>query len=541
MEDSSGKNPNTLYDSYIITGKKTNLNGIWGEIPRTLQDLHSLVSNTKNTHPSLDHLIQVLREYHQKFGIYSEKVEENLLKLHNGTILAGQQPIVLGGPGFIANKIAFTRFLVDLLQEKKIDLAPVFMIGDYDGWQKELYRSYLPNPISGNAVIVDIGTELDLNENYNVAKVELPGTTWLDKQVEIIKENFNAFKKQLSADQKKIMDERYNHIITLLKTTYHRSDSFVDFFVILWGTIANIIDNQGIIFIPTTLKEIVPLYRNEYLNFLDKAHLYSQNFKSETKLLIENGYKPSLNPREENYSPFFITCNNCGIRVDPNIKINQTKRVAHGHCVNCKQTFDHNVSIDSDLEKIQYQIGPRVDTSQLILQNLLNIKIRVSGPGEIAYYAQVAPALRKSGFELPIFLKYKRLFYNTVWNESLGKELKEEGMPSLHQHELFAKLKAKMKAKKKEDVDLHIEAEIGMYNFIMNTYNNLLQHKSSQVEKYLSWQFGRFTPEKFGQEVSWLWIDMALQTGINDYLQSYYRQYTKISTPSLSMFGNTSL
>jgi len=61
------------------------------------------------------------------------------------------------------------------------------------------------------------------------------------------------------------------------------------------------------------------------------------------------------------------------------------------------------------------------------------------------------------------------------------------------------------------------------------------QNEAQLLDNYLSWAFGRFSPEKFGQEVNWLWLDLAAATGVNDLMGVYLRQYNR-DTPNSSMF-----
>jgi hypothetical protein len=156
----------------------------------------------------------------------------------------------------------------------------------------------------------------------------------------------------------------------------------------------------------------------------------------------------------------------------------------------------------------------------------MNIRIRISGPGEIAYYAQAAPAVHAIGFDVPIFVKYKRAFYNSAWNEKIGKLLESRNQGTLHQQELFNILRRRMDALKENDTDGVLLAESEMEHFIVSQYESLLGGKdSNDVRKYLGWQFGRFEEDKYPQETSWVWFDMALQTGISDYIETYHRMY----------------
>jgi hypothetical protein len=55
----------------------------------------------------------------------------------------------------------------------------------------------------------------------------------------------------------------------------------------------------------------------------------------------------------------------------------------------------------------------------------------------------------------------------------------------------------------------------------MKTKQELVQ----ELDDYLSYAFGQFAPEKYGQEVSWAWIDLALSSGVNEIMEIYKRFY----------------
>jgi hypothetical protein len=51
----------------------------------------------------------------------------------------------------------------------------------------------------------------------------------------------------------------------------------------------------------------------------------------------------------------------------------------------------------------------------------------------------------------------------------------------------------------------------------------------------MSSALGRFSPERFGQEVSWAWLDVATVAGVGDLMGVFLRQYSG-NTPNSSMF-----
>ncbi len=531
------RNINELYDEGIVNGTEE-AEQFWGKLPKDFSAIGSLC-DLMDTDRDVDRLIQILREFHKEKGIYSKRVERNLQSIRNGSILGGQQPIVLGGPSFIGNKIAALVFTSEIMEKEGRNFAPVFMIGSYDGLQKELIRSYFPNPISPNATLLDL--ETDQLPNTIADKIELPGSEWFESIISHLEESFRGFRKRVKGAQQKLVDERFDHIITLLSLVYRQSTSFTDMFIRMWGTIANVVNDFGIVFLPTSHEDLKDFYLAPYLHFLDRIETYTEKFNEMTRKIEEMGYNPSLPNRSLKYSPFYLICK-CDIRINPDIKKEGDSRIAHAHCKECGNVVNVPVNKIDDLKKISSRLAPRVDTSQLVLQDILNVKVRISGPGEIAYYAQVAPSIRAIGVRTPVFVKYKRLFYNTPWNEKLGKLIAGRKQGSLHSERMFNSLKRRIHALKTDDKDEVHLAELEINSTIREEYNKLLTKAGKHDPAvYLSWQFGRFTPEKFGQEVSWIWIDMALQTGLNDYLQTYYRMYTTHSIPGTAYFTNTNL
>ncbi len=529
----SGLNPNVLYEKASYYQDKTI--DFWGDVPRSFQDVVTLAKNTyrRRDNDEKDKVIKlkkILNDFHKKMGIWTPKVAKNIELLDKGSVLMGQQPVIFGGPGYIGNKLGTLSLFDDLLKEVDHPLAPVFFIGDYDGIQKELVRQYFPNPISDHAIILDAQEYMPMESNITSHKASLPPYYWLENTLDELFKYYRGFIKKVKGDKKKILKERFDHLRTILTTSYVRSNTLSDWSIIIWGTIANIIEDKGIVFLPTSHPEIRKLVVDEYCRFITYHDKYVTAFDSTYDKLISMGYKPTLPKRDLDYAPFFLECPFDYTRIPTKIEKRDGFLFAEGECPNCKYSCSHNISGKDGLNKIATIIGPRVDTSQAIFQKLMNIQIRISGPGEIAYYSIVAPSVRSIGFETPIFVKYKRAFYNTNWIEKIGKLLSNRKQPSLHNDTLFQILRSRMKAIKDDDKQTIQDNEKQMQEFIQNVYTNIKQMKHSQdIQKYTGWQFGHFDENKFGQEVSWVWFDMALQTGLTDYIDTYRRMYSKHS------------
>ncbi|OLS22310.1 MAG: putative cysteine ligase BshC [Candidatus Heimdallarchaeota archaeon LC_2] len=540
-------NPNHLYDEIVLSGNQ--VDNFWGEVPNTFENVIKLAKKripsnqrTEGAKDKLQILKSFLKKFHVDMGISSDKVINNIDNLDNGSILMGQQPIIFGGPGFIGNKFGCLIFLDNLAHQHDLSLSPVYFVGDYDGLQKELTRTYYPNPTSHNAVIIESGEFLSEESNIAVHAAKLPPSSWLLEELQNLEKNLRSFKKQIKGQTKFLFEERWNHISTLLKTSFLHSTTLSEWATKIWGILANVLNDFGIVFLPTSHPEVRKLVAPEFHRFIKNRELYASTFQKTMKQMQDMGYKPSLPHRHNNYSPFTLECEGDETRVTTEINLRDNEIWAEGKCPCCDKAFSIKVTTVADLDKIATKIGPRVDTSQAIFQDLMNIQIRISGPGEIAYYTQAVPALKAIGFNVPIFVKYKRAFYNTDFNEKLGSMLHSRKQPSLHQPTLFEILRKRFNAIKEESSEGVIEAEIEMKLFINNQYDSLQSHKQSMdIQKYLGWQFGKFDQFKFGQEVSWSWIDLALQTGPKDYINTYCRMYHKHSLVGSLYYINTSI
>jgi len=545
---SSSTNPNQLYER--ASADKDSSIDFWGEVPQSFQDAVNLAKKRyssgdlrSETNPErLRRLKEVLTEYHKENGILTPAVRNNINKLDTGSILVGQQPVLMGGPGFIGNKIACLIHLTTLYNsDSDQKLAPIYFVGDYDGLQKELARQYFPNPISHNAFIIDSEDYLPEESDIAAHAAQLPPVEWLEEYLGKLEDNLRGFKSHLKGDKKKLFDERWDHIKTVLRTTLYDSETLSEWATRIWGIITNVIQDYGVVYLPTSHPEIRKLIAQDYLPFIQNSQLYADTFQEAMNQLEKMGYEPTLPHRHADYAPFTLECEADSNRITTTLVEKGGEYYAEGTCPACDEFYSYKVSTADDLLQIATLIGPRVDSSQAVFQDLMNIRIRISGPGEIAYYSLAAPAVSAIGFEIPTFVKYKRAFYNATWIEELGKQLVNRDQGGLQQGELFKILRQRTDAIKNGQPEEIREAEQEMKNFIDTQFEKLLEVGSVDSEKYLGWQYGRFTPQKFGQEVSWIWFDMALQTGLTDYIGTYLRMYTPHSSLGGYFFINSLL
>ncbi len=516
------KTADTLYSS----DKRELTDYFWGIVPKTIgeairvSETRKLPSINKN---NIDSLANILQRYHAKLGILTDRVEENLSRLGNGVVLTGQQPAPFGGKGLIGNKIALTCKLAQLSHSiSNSPLIPVFYVADYDGIQPEITRVHYPNPSSSKSVSVSIAT--DELEGRAASGLQLPGNKWLKARIDDLFASYSEFFASTNPSVRRLLNTRLECLLALVSTTYLSSSTLTDWFVKIWGTIANITNDFGLIFLPMSEPEVRDIVSQGkgYERLLKVREPFIDNFNIASEKLRQCGVTPGVGDRSKDYVPFYLECDNEKYRV----KLSYNQGLISGTCPVCKVNYDISINEnDPNLDQIKRNISPRVDTSQILVQYILPIKIRVSGPGETSYFAQVYPAATASKIGLPVFLKYTRMFYNAPWIEQLGKKLSAETHQTLHSKDFYKTLGKWAKTKRKGDIAQLLQESTTLTNFIDSVYKTLQPLNEKDVLRYKAWQFGVFGTRTFGQEISWDWIDLAVNTGLGDYLKTYIRYY----------------
>ena len=522
----------SLYHRYVYHNPSSELKdfaqNIWGKIPLTYGEAVEIGKTMDiSGFSDLSELQQFLINFHKEHGIYTEKVGENIAKIGNGVILTGQQPSVLGGSSLVGNKIACASSLSDMSDK---EFPVVYYFADYDGSQRELLKGYLPNAQSEKAHIVEFPYS---EENIAVHSINIASDSegWLGQELEKIRLNYSEFSSKLDkTSQRKLLEERLDHIFSIITSKYSESNNFSVPVLKIWGFLVNHVADLGIIFLPSSHPFIRKRVLNGYKAIMSGLTLFVNTINDVKSSLQEKGFKSGMGARSEEYLPFYYECAD-GSRVELKGILNGDSVIGDGICSLCKSSFSLDFGSGPSypgLDAYAEHLSPRVDSSQITIQSLLPIRIRVSGPGEIGYFAQVYSAAKAIGIDLPIFVMYTRLFYNSPWIEELGKDMKssEDTSYVLPQKHFFQLLGALAKARRKNQTQDLPDIVHNITNYVEHQYKELLTDEETiQVQQYLSWQFGVFSPNHYGQEVSWLWIDLAIQTGIYDYLETYKRYY----------------
>jgi hypothetical protein len=292
------------------------------------------------------------------------------------------------------------------------------------------------------------------------------------------------------------------------------------------------------------------------------------------ELVEASGHKAGISLREHDYVPFFLECrvsgcNRSRVELKYNRETGSATASVSGKCPWCGEVYEFSFDAGNpDLTDIVEIISPRVDSRQVVVDSVVSILAHVGGPGETSYYAEVIPAARVLGLPFPVFMRYTRLFYNTPWNDGYARALMSRGCCYLTDSGLFEALNSWVEARNAKDPDRLRKAHVAIRGCIEVTAGRLegilaglrqeikeikaklrnpedrqslikemrgKQTYAQEIELYMSSALGRFSPERFGQEVSWAWLDVATVAGVGDLMGVFLRQYNE-NTPNTSMF-----
>jgi uncharacterized protein YllA (UPF0747 family) len=360
---------------------------------------------------------------------------------------------------------------------------------------------------------------------------------------------------------------------TIIKLAYFSTDNVSEFSTKIIGTITNLQSDLALPIYWFSMPDSRRLFQNGYEFLLTEQN--RTKFIDATNQAIETitslGYKPQIGSRQKNYIPFYLECPECRkarIELKHSPITTQTAKM-EGTCPKCNIAHEYSYNPSKpDLSNLVTQITPRVDSRQIIVDSVLPILTHIVGPSETSYFAEVIPAAKALKLPFPIVMRYSRLFYNTPWIEHASQDMAKKNITATTSEALYHALSKWVNAKKAGDTQTvslaHKEIQLALATSNRNlqeqldniesktrelkeTIRNLEdktptikminenQQKSRQIALYLSWAYGRYNPDKYGQEVNWSWLDLATVTGVDDIMGVYERMYND-DTPNAAMF-----
>jgi uncharacterized protein YllA (UPF0747 family) len=507
----------------------------------------------------LEGLKKAVKNQMRRLGILSSKVSRTIDLMDRGAVETGQQPNCLGGPSFIFNKITYVSVLAGLGGE----YVPLYYVGDYDSVQAELLNIRIPSP-SAKGMLITYPAPPEY-EGAPIRRLPNPDEEWLMKTLEKIESNYRGLLKNVEPVKQERVIQNLSHVFTIIKGAYYSTENVADFSTKILGTIMNLEADMGIPMLMATDPEIRSFFKHGYEVLLSEPNRSSflRNSNDAVDLIESLGYKAQIGKRSEDYVPFFLECQtpNChGNRVELKYKTDFGSTASvEGKCPRCDQSYSYSFSANRpDLDEIEKIVTPRVESRQVIVDSVIPIVAHVGGPGETSYFAEVIPGVSQFGVPIPVYMRYARVFYNTPWNEVMGRNIGSSGYKTLYSRELFDSLARWVEAKKTNNIAGIFQAHSDIRKAIDKIYTTLIktkvdaeaeidsiklrlgepstraaliqEMKAKQVivqklDGYLSNAFGHFAPEKYGQEVSWAWIDLALASGVGENVEIYKRLY----------------
>lgn len=576
LKDENKTPAHELYTGYIERGTNKSLSEeLWGRIPATMSEAYRLLRNNKDSYRSvpeeIEDLKKLMKSHLKKLGVLTSKVSENVDKLDQGVIETGQQPYALGGSSLILNKIAYIKSLSGLGHEGYI---PLFFVADYDSVQAELLNTRVPSP-SARGVLISypMGPEY---ENSPIYKLPNPPENWFKQTIEKLKSNYRGLMRNAEPYLKERTIQNLEYSLSILKSTYHSSENVSDWATKIIGTLVNIEADLGVAILPFSIPSSRTIFQSGYELLLSEPNRtkFVKASNKAVELVKSSGHNAGIGLREDEYVPFFLECSTSGchktrIELKYRHETGFSSASVLGRCNKCGVTYEFSFNPRKpDLSDIIETLSPRVDSRQIIVDSTIPILAHVGGPGETNYYSEVVPAARALDLPFPTYLRYTRLFYNTPWNEVYAQGLREIGYPTLLDENLFEALSTWVESRNEGNEENLRKAHIEIRNVIEETDEKLRgrlenlrsdiesikrrlrdpenrstlinemrkkQSLTQEIETYLSSALGRFSPERFGQEVSWAWLDVAVVAGVQDLMGVFLRQYNE-NTPNSSMF-----
>jgi len=565
-----------LYTAHVEGGSPSGVaEKLWGSIPSTMGEAHGLLAGVMEQYggasEGLEKLQRAMKDNMRRLGVLTSKASDNIDRMATGVVETGQQPYALGGASLILNKVAY---IASLSRLGGGDYIPLFFVADYDGVQPELLNTRVPSPSPrGLLFSYPVGPELEGSPIYEVPN---PPEEWLEKALEKLRGNYRGLLRGFDPERRDRMLLNLDHGVTILRGAYHSTGNVSDWSTKALGTVFNLEAGLGVPVLSFSTPGSRRVFQGgyEYLLSDSNRERFIEASNEAARLVESSGHDAGIGLREPDYVPFFLECPAPGChRTRIGMKYSRgegasTASVA-GKCPKCGAAYEHSFDASSpDLSEIAEDISPRVDSRQIVVDSVIPVLAHVGGPGETSYYAEVIPAARALGIPFPIFARYTRLFYNTPWNEEYAKELASQGRSNLPGSGLFDALSDWVEARNAGDPDALSQAHVAIRGCIDGTDGSLRatldslkaeideikeklrnpgdrqaliaemrgkQAETQMIELYLSSALGRFSPERFGQEVSWAWFDVATVAGIGDLMGVFLRQYNE-HTPNSSMF-----
>ena len=522
---------------------------LWGEIPTSFRGLKNLVRNRQETlnfagfSENIEDLRNLVTERHRRMGTLTLKVRDALNHLDHGFLDVGHQPLLFGGSLFLINKISLTEWVGNLL-----NLGAFFFIGDHDSIQNELTIARFPQANSPSGLEIT-QSFWGVPDGTPMHQVPLPKEEWLLEIKPKIQENLRALMKiaKVKVEYRQLLLERFYSWFDLIYDPVNLTEDFSAWTQRIWSMLFNIRNNLSIFISPISeyryRQLLLPAF--EFLLTENNRSRYVKTLNSVYDLLISKKIQPGLPYRDKDYTPFFLECLKCRTKTRVELRV-ETAGILKGKCQVCSEEFNFSYNINNpDLSEIGSNITPRSDSRAVVNNFTFPLLVHIGGSGETQYYSAVLPAMKRLKISPPILIRSNRVHYNTPWGEKTAQSpiLDSEVYSIFNEfnknidetsiRDTLEKMRTLLQSKYKREIDQLEKHQVELEN---NPENNQLRKKIKQIELMLSHNFGRFSPGKDAQEVSWNWLDLSVLTGIHGICDIFQRQLREEAFPGYTWY-----
>ena len=211
-----------IYSGFIASRSREGLAAeLWGDIPHTLGEAAGILPKIRKEYsisPNLEPLKHAMKNHMRKMGVLTGKVSEAIDAMDNGVVEGGQQPMLMGGPSLILNKIAYATALAG-----EAGMVPLYYVADYDGVQAELTNMRLPSP-SSKGLHLNYPVEPS-EENLAIYELGVPGEAWFSKTLAKIDSNYRGILKAVDGVRREGIQRNLVHAYSVLKSAYYSTEN----------------------------------------------------------------------------------------------------------------------------------------------------------------------------------------------------------------------------------------------------------------------------------------------------------------------------
>jgi hypothetical protein len=368
-------------------GSPTELSqNLWGNVPSSYQMLKKMVVNQQNEvnfsryQDNIEELRRIVSNQHKNLGTLTLEVQEALNRLDQGFLDVGHQPLMLGGPLFLVNKISLSSWLGNLL-----GIGAFFYIGDHDAIQNELTIARVPQAKSPTGLVLT-PPSWGVPEDTPIHKVPVPDLPWFEEIKQKVHENLRELMKmaKVKPDLRLLLFERFYHWYHLMYESRISAEDFSHWTELIWSKLFNIQNRLDTFICPSSdhdfRKLILPGFefllqetiRDKYVDTLNQVH----------DNLLSKSIPPGLTHRAPDYVPFFLECLQCPYKTRIELHVTFPGSL-EGKCPICEEeyTFSYS-STHPDLSEIASHITPRSDSRALVNSLIFPLLAHVGGSGE---------------------------------------------------------------------------------------------------------------------------------------------------------------